>query len=198
MRELAYVSNTLVSAVNFGGKRFSEEAAANAAMATCHLGAAYLANGAPDAQFEHVLTAEPGLVRAFGVGLNLIERLPIAVAERVTALFQRDDIRERVARKRWVLDEVDALLANGTLIESVRDRNIEDAKETLSLLVIALRPEACVCLRVLVDEFPAFPRVLEQAERTAVIGESSRFIASVDDLGGIERFLAGLADAVRL
>ena len=198
MRELGYVSNALVSTVRFSGKRFTEESAANAAMATCHLGATYLGGDARDAHFDHVLTAEPGLVRAFAVGLSLIDRLPTAVAGRIGALFEREDVRERVARKPWVLAEVDALLANDALLESVRERDLEDAKDTLSLLAIALKPEACVCLRVLVDEFPAFPRVLEQADRTAVVGESSRVIATLADLARIEAFLAALAEAVKL
>jgi hypothetical protein len=198
MRELAYLSNALVTAVRRNGARFDHESAANAAMATCNLGSEYLAIGSPTDGFDHVLTTEPGLVRAFSVGFSLIQRLPIAVAEGVAALFARNDVRDRLAPKRWVLDEVDSLLANGALADSVRARKLDDAKETISLLVIALKPEACVGLRVLVDELPALPRVLEQSERTAAVGESSRFIASVGDLARIERFLSGLADAVRL
>jgi len=198
MRELAYLANALIAGTQHSGAPFGEEAAARAVTATCDLGLASMLWRIPDGHPAALITDEPGLIRAFAVGHSVLSRLPIAVADRLAELIERPGVRLRIGAKPWVLLEADALVKSGALRAAVLARTFDDAKETISLLQIVLEPHACTALRALVDDYPAFPLVLEQASNADKVLTGTRFIDSLEDLAAIDRLLKSLERWVRL
>ena len=203
MDELTYLANLLMVGVELGSERLESGPAANLVVATCNLGASHelwlAPAGDPVAAVQAMLQAEPGLVRLFRVGWHLLANLPVEAAERLVLLFSNEAVRERLQEKRWVLDEVDALLAVPDFKQTVAERNFEDAQETLKILGIALEPEAVVALCVLTDGVPRFARLFDgQPPEGAVLTFASRNFTTMSDLMAVHRFLDRLETQVRL
>lgn len=203
MDELTYLSNLLMVGTESGGERLESSQAANLVIATCTLGACHdlwlESAGDEVAAILDMLAREPGLVRLFRIGWQLLSNLPGMAAARLKSLFADQAVRERLAEKPWVLTEVDGLLGSPDFEAVVASRNFEDARETLKILGIALEPEAVVALCVLMDGVPRFARVLEQKPpEGAVMTYAARYISTMKDLLIVHRFLDDLANGVRL
>jgi len=204
MDELTYLANLLKVGIESGGERLDSTAAARLVVSTCNLGASHelwLENETdPVDAVLGMLHEEPGLVRLFRIGWHLLARLPGEAAERVIDLFTDSVVRDCLAEKPWVLEEVDALLGGSPdFAETVAGRDFEDARETLKILGIALEAEAVVVLCVLTDGIPKFARVLEERPpEGAAMTYASRDIATMSDLMAVHRFLDALGSQVRL
>lgn len=199
--ELVYLSNLVMAGLT---ATLSEVAAANLVLATCNLGGSYLlwaqAREAQESEanpFAEMLFEEPGLVRLFRIGWNLLARLPVQAANRLTRTFALPEVRQRLAAKPWVAEEVAELMRGFT--EMVRRGEYESAQDTLEVLAIALEPEAVPVLIQLIDAVPRFAQVLEPAQGEAqFVSNKGRYISSMADLAVLERYLSSLPNLVGL
>jgi hypothetical protein len=198
LNELVYMSNILMTGAEFRGGRFLESEAAKAVMANCSLGMDYLVSdrqtGAvdPDSYREHLLK-EPGLIQAFQIGYNLIGRLPLHCAVKVTNALTSIEAEDALRSSSTVRSEIDHILSDGGLIGRVKEGLIAEAKEIVDLLFIVFDHNECHCLTSLVDSFPCFPMVLDHPDSTPLkVDTSMRYIRSMADLAAIDHFLDDL------
>ena len=203
--ELAYLANLLMAGALRNGERIAEAVAAEIAMATCNLGGSYLlwiefGDEGDVSGYQEVLATDAGLVRLFRIGWHLLSRVPLQTVGRLQRLIADADIRAGLASRPMVLEEVDALISDGELLEQVRNHDYDEAKETVRLLTILLEPGAVVALCELVDSTPRLARSLEEGARTGVWDQgltTARNIDSMTDLMTIDGFLKSLAEQFR-
>jgi hypothetical protein len=160
-----------------------------------------------------MLSTEPGLVGLFRIGWNLLQRLPVQAANRLCQALWSDTAREMLSAKPWMLEEVDALLHQPSLVEIVKQRNYPAAQETLKVLTIALQPSAVDVLSPLIDDLPRLAEGLaeELAEGMGklldddsgnltperVQADGFRFISSTRDLFLLDKFLGQLVKLLK-
>jgi hypothetical protein len=203
--ELAYLANLLMAGALRDGERIAEAVAAEIAMATCNLGGSYLlwiefGDEGDVAGYQEVLATEAGLIRLFRIGWHLLSRVPLQTVGRIQRLMADADIRADLASRPMVLEEVDALISDGELLEQVRNQDYDGAKETVRLLTILLEPGAVVALCELVDSTPRLARSLEEGARTGAWDQTfttARDIDSMTDLMAIDGFLKSLSEQFR-
>ncbi|MDH3642957.1 MAG: hypothetical protein OES38_12725, partial [Gammaproteobacteria bacterium] len=209
--ELAYLSNVVMAQVSLGHtkntQRLTESQAANLVMATCNLGGSYVLwadareaeENAERSPFVDMLTEEPGLVRLFRVGWNLISHLPVQAASRLTRSLSSAEAAERLAAKPWLASEVAALVEDPSLVDVVREGGFDQAKDTLKILGIALEPAAIRALELLIDGAPRLAEALEDGGRAddPDAAPRARYIASMKDMLLLDRFLSQLHNQLR-
>lgn len=182
LAELAYLSNVVISGSTLDGDRFSQTQAAEAVSATCSLGLDYL--GSAD------LALEPGLIRLFRIGWNLVQGLPLDIARRAIAHIQSVD--STASMRGWMLDEISRAVSQDEFLGQVAAGQFEDVHETLDMLSLVISQERASELVVLVSDMPRLfvgptgPSALEE------IAQTKRFVASLDDLDRIDSLLDGL------
>ena len=182
MAEVAYLSNVVISGSTLDGDRFSQTQAAEAVSATCNLGLDYL--GAAD------LALEPGLIRLFRIGWNLVQGLPLDIARRAIAHIQSVD--STASMRGWMLDEILRAVSRDEFLGQVTAGQFEDVHETLDMLSLVISQERASELVVLVSDMPRLfvdptgPSALEE------VAQTKRFVASLDDLDRIDSLLDGL------
>jgi hypothetical protein len=185
------------------GERIPEPQAAEIAMATCNLGASYLlwiefGDDADVAAFTRLLGAEPGMVRLFRIGWQLLSRVPVQVVSRLQRLLAEPDIRSHLVQRPMVLSELDALLTGDELMQQIQAAQFVDARDTLRLLTILLEPTAVSVLCGLVDATPRLSSALEAKPGSwDEQYETSRNIDSMADLMQIDGFLKSLSGQIR-
>jgi hypothetical protein len=114
-------------------------------------------------------------------------------------VLQAPHVRDRLAHKQWILDDVDAALREPDLLQLIARGEFEDVGDNLVLLSLVLDPHACQCLRTLIADFPRFPLQLNVGFRPGHRAASdSRYINSVRDLERIEAFLRELDQSIRI
>jgi hypothetical protein len=198
LAELVFLANVLMAGSWYQGQRFTEPEAAHAALACANLGLDYLerrGNGERDA----ALLEAPGLVRLFRIGWQLLQALPRRCALALTATLRAGHVREQFAHKRWILEEVDSALHHPELTLLIELGEFEEAAESLVLLALVLDARAHHCLRVLIADFPRYPRQLDAGfERATLTTRSSRFLKSMHDLSRIDDLLDNLDTLLKL
>jgi len=197
MRELAYLANVLMAGAESQGRRYTATVAARTAMATANLGATFLLRDAAprtaDAdRIPAMLEQDPGVVRLFQVGFNLLSRIPLLCCE---AVYQAKDVQSR-RRGHTVYMEMEEILGTSVLTDLVSEGHFPEAKSVIDELPVVMDSAACVALRVLVDPIPAYPNVLGEAgaEAATYVDRRHRPIESIEDLERIGSFLSSLAN----
>ena len=198
LNELMYMSNILMTGAEFKGGRFLETEAAKAVMATCNLGMEYLVarqqteEDDTDLYRKH-LEKEPGLIQAFQVGFNLINRLPMRSASKTTEALTSNEADRVLSHSSMIRSDIDQVLADGGLTKKVEQGMLAEAKEIIDLLFMVFDPNDCNCLTALVDGFPCFPMTLDHPDKKPLKADASmRYIRSLNDLSAIDRFLNNL------
>ena len=188
-RELAYLSNVVMSAVRIGGNAPQEAQAASFTMATANLGLAYLqAQGGDELssvrEASAMLHAVPGVLRLFQVGYHLLHLVPDQCAEALRRVqFPLMKSPTRAARREASLQALADLIAQREYEKTrsmIEDISFIDATTATALTALTLTT-------------PEFPLLLDSTEGGAIyVVKGSRPIASLSDLEKIAAFLATL------
>lgn len=179
--ELAYLSNIVVVDMKIQGREFSESDAARFAVATANLGACWLLDdmdmpGDPLSSICRVLESEPGIVRLFQIGYQLLCEIPEQCAQAL----------ERVLRSRP---------RRSAVINLIRQKQYSAARSAIERLADVSDNATCVALNILVDSSPCFPSMLDgQAMCSMYVDKSSRYVGTTEDLQFIADFLDRLQD----
>jgi hypothetical protein len=202
--ELVYLSNTVMSQVTLGDTKLSEAQAANLALATCNLGGSYLlwidAREALDADvnaYGDLLSAEPGLVKLFRIGWNLLQHLPAQATNRMSQALSGAHTAEILATRPWLIDEVSTLLHDPDIVSLAKDRDFFAVRETLKVLSIVLEPGALEVLNLLIDDLPRLARALDHTDLDAIGPVRERYITCMQDLFLLDRYLGQLHHQVK-
>jgi len=198
LAELAYLANILMSGSALDGQRFTEADAAQAALACANLGLERMLGRDRDpfdrAQaVDDLLERAPGVVRLFQVGWQSIQALPKRCATALIETLRSDHVRERLARKRWILMEIESALSKPDILKLIEQGEFDDVGDNLVLLQLVLDERACQCLKTLIAAVPRYPIQLElgfeRAERTTA---ERRYFTRVDQLERVDRLLEDL------
>jgi hypothetical protein len=196
--ELAYLANILMVGCALDGKRFSEADAAQAALACANLGLDRLLGRDLDPldrtqTADDLLAAAPGVVRLFQVGWQMIHALPMRCATALIETLRSEHVRGRLARKRWILSEIESALTKPDILKLIEHGEFEDVGDNLVLLSLVLDARACHSLRTLIADVPRYPIQLElgfqRFERTT---NEHRYFTRVDQLERVDAFLDDL------
>ncbi|MEM7216995.1 MAG: DUF6178 family protein [Pseudomonadota bacterium] len=190
VEELAYLGNVLI--VGAVDCEFTETEAANAALSTANLGAAYLLSQ-QQVPIDALLRSEPGLIRAFSAGLNILQQIALRTARAVAAVLRDKTVRGRLGARAWLLDDVDSALAE--LVTSVDLGAFPAAHEALVMASLLFEPEMGQRLKLLVNEYPRLPGAVVPGERVHI---TTRNFDSLDDLQQVDALLQSLADHIKL
>ncbi len=193
--ETLYLANVLIAGVGLRGTAFSEANAVKAVQATCNLGFEYLIRetglAREEAHFE-LLSAEPGLIRPFQLGFSLLNRIPVAAASAIADFLRDSRTHSRLKRVPWIASQLDHLLPGHTFLKKVEERRFEDLKPDIQLLALVLDNVTILCLELLLDPFPVFPRILSMEPTPMRLDRSLRFVRDLEDLARIELCLSTL------
>jgi hypothetical protein len=198
-RELAYLSNLVITGCRMDSQEIPENTAANLIMATCNLAAGFVAWQAegetdPTAErFSEMLLAEPGLIRLFRIGWNLLGRIPLQVARSLNRLLLEESSPTRAALRPWLRDEVDSLLKSPGLLASIETGDFDDARETVAILSIVLDETAVEVLAQLVDSVPRLCGRLAPVH-TGKEGYNWRYLSSIQDFRTVDQLLNSLQE----
>ncbi|MGI9328912.1 MAG: DUF6178 family protein [Pseudomonadales bacterium] len=192
LAELVYLSNVLVAGSKDLGERFNEVEAANAALSTANLGAAYLVSQ-HGTSIEELLQSTPGLIRAFSVGWHVLHQVAGRTARALVATLRTPAVRHQLLNRAWIVDEVDVAIAD--FVNKVDLAKFDEVREALSFVSLVIEPEACARLRVLIAEFPRLPTNAVPGERVNI---NARRIDGLEDLRDVDEFLQSLAQQVKL
>ncbi len=204
LNEVVFLANVLMAGSWYQGGRFTQHEAAQAALACANLGMEYMLTYAQRDQPRDVvingsLETVPGVVRLFQVGWQVLQRLPRHAGEQLLAALRRPSVREQLARKRWMLDEIESAVSDPDLLELIEKGEFEDVSDNLVLLSLVLDPRACHCLRTLMTDFPRYPAQLNVGIRPGQSAvNTTGFIAALRDLDRVEEFLTRLDEWVRV
>jgi hypothetical protein len=201
--ELIFLANVLMSGSWYQGARFSEAAAAKAALACANLGLLHVleveTRGRPTsasdrtALIEQTLESPPGMVRLFQIGWHLIQALPMHAARTLLDVLRSEHVRDQLKRKRWILDEIESAVSEPDLLDLIEDGDFEDVSDNLVLLGLVLDGRACQCLRTVISDFPRYPLQLNLGFRPgSPPTNESQYLTTPDQLQTVNGFLSEL------
>ena len=145
-QELAYLGSVLVAGIAVDGSALSPTQARNAALATCNLGLETLHG-------ERVrIDREPGLIRLFLVGLNVLSTLPGRVADIFVQCLNALKKTGSDPLHRWLVEQAEIAVAD--LGDAVMKSDFEAAREAAMALCFVFEPRACRAVVPLLDELP--------------------------------------------
>lgn len=192
LAELVLLGNILVAGTTDQGEQFSEVEAANAALSISNMGAAFLVSQRND-DIDAMLSAEPGLTRAFSVGWHILHQIPTRAVRLLVATLREPALRTALAAREWILTEVDVAIAD--LVNNVDLAQFNDVRDSLSIVSLVIEPDVCERLRILIAEFPRLPLETIPGDKVAV---TSRHFDSLEDLREVDAFLADLGGHIKL
>ena len=147
-RELAYLVSLLIAGIAVDGTALSPTEARGAALATCNLGSETLRS-----QGERVrIDREPGLVRLFLVGLNVLNALPGRVLESFAQRLKTLRKASSEPLHEWLVEQAEVSVTE--LREAVGSGDFEAAREAAMALCFVFEPHACQAVVPLLDELP--------------------------------------------
>jgi Family of unknown function (DUF6178) len=202
LAELVYLANVLMAGATRRGERFDERAAARAVLACANLGMDVLLDPARNsraAAAAELLAEAPGVVRLFQVGWHVLQRLPARVAAVLEDTLQDPAMRQRLATRRWLADELVLALQDPPLLELIARRAFDVIADNLLLLSLLFDASACQSLHALLCDVPQYSREIDRrADATEhTVSSAVRAIATRRDLDRIDAFLAALPQRLR-
>lgn len=171
MNELAYLSNLLVQGEQCDGSRINVDDSARIVMATCNLGHELF----PASDID----VEPGLVRLFRIGWNVIQKLQGETLKALRHALRPEALQNLDLAKLWVLQEVARDLNQPSLDADLVLRRFDSLQDCFDLLELVFGAEVVKGLKLLASHIP---RSMDEQGRVS-------FISCQDDLRAISRFL---------
>ena len=182
-RELAYLATVLMAGSSLEGKPFTAGDARDAALATCALGLEYLRSK----RLELRLDKEPGLIRLFSLGWQLLGTLPDRVIDSMKASLVDLETTQRLKNSPWLRNE--AQIGIRDLQNAVAQHQFADARDALTFLAIVFDATACREIAPLLDQLPHFAPIIEKSETKS----HPRWIQSIADLDQVSSLLSKLS-----
>lgn len=194
-KELAYLSNILVSGSEYQGRRFTESKSMEAVLATANLGVEFvMIHRFGDYSNMDLCTQyiqERGaLINAFKVGFSLISDLPGQCIKRVSFILKSTALKSDKKHTQWILEEIEMGWKESYLLGKIKSKLFIEVKEQIEFLTLVLDNGTRTALNILVDSFPCFPSSFkDESSQSVYVNPNSRFIRSMDDLYLVGNFL---------
>ena len=191
--EIIYLANLLVEGTEVQRNRINELDAIKYVLGTCNLGLEYCVFeeswGSEKEILHALLRQEPGLIKAFRIGYNLISQLPI----RAAATLEQELMSAKALRKLHGYPWIEELVKK-TFARPIHGRAASISSECLAVLLDALLPigdnSICQQLRILCDSFPCYPQSLQPGENTQIyVDKRWRAIETWADLQQLYSFI---------
>ena len=173
-RELAYLASVLLASVTVNDEALSGEDAKGAAIALCNLGYEILRENGADAR----LGSEPGLVRPFLVGWQMIGEVPGRVVDAFKRALEELRAATSLPMHEWLVEEAQGAYAD--LYAAFARRNFGAAREAVRMLSFVFDARSSRAAVPLMDEVPRIS--------TAASGkDSARGVRWIDSLADLRR-----------
>jgi hypothetical protein len=176
-RELAYLATVLMAGSSLEGQSFTGGDARDAALATCNLGVEFIHSR----QAESKLDREPGLIRLFLVGWQLLAALRNRVIDAMKTSLADLETAQRPKTGLWLRNE--AQIGIRDLQTAVERHHFADARDAATFLSIVFDATACQAIAPLLDHLPHFSKNQSQP----------RWIESIADLDQVSSLLSNLS-----
>jgi hypothetical protein len=147
-RELAYLASVLMAGASLENSRFNGRDSRDAALATCNLGLEYLQSK----QLELRLDVEPGLIRLFTIGWQLLRGLREDVLEAIEHSYLSPPASQRLDKQPWLRLEV--AIGIRDLRKALDQLEYGDARDAVIFLSIFFDASACRAIAPIFDEVP--------------------------------------------
>ncbi len=178
LAEVVYLSNVLMVGWSLDGKAVAEKTSVEIVMATASLGLDYLGSADPLQE----LVSEPGLIRLFRIGWQVVQGLPVSVARRLQRVLDALDFTQ--SRRAWMFAEVRAEIGKPEFLAGIEAADFDTAHESLHMMSLLLPFAACAQLRALVNDLPRIVAEVSDDDEPEVTKFS--FFASLDDLDEVD------------
>ena len=182
-RELAYLATVLMAGSSLEGQPFTGGDARDAALATCNLGLECLQSK----RLELRLDKEPGLIRLFSIGWQLLDTLRDFVIDAMRASLADLETTQRLKASPWLRSE--AQFGIRDLQNAVEQHQFADARDAASFLSIVFDATACRAIAPLLDLLPHFATIVEKSHNRT----RPRWIESIADLDQVNSLLSKLS-----
>lgn len=149
-RELAYLSSVLIAGASVAGSALKPAEAQGAALATCSLGLETLTSSGRPIGMDR----EPGLVRLFLMGRNVLSTLPSTVVDAFAHRLERLKQARSEPLHEWLVEQAEDSVT--ALREAVGKADFEEAREAAMALCFVFEPRLCRAVMPLLDELPQF------------------------------------------
>jgi hypothetical protein len=169
MQELSYLSNIIMMGASLGGQRFTEREAGTAVLATCNLGLEYC----PDARIDR----EPGLVRFFQLGWNLIQQIPGTSVDALVEALESKTLTAQMGIRAWLVADLVKEFKGARFHADLALGRFDNIQDALHMMSLVLDDQACHALGLFVADFP---RTVDSAPGSET--QTRRFISSLQDL----------------
>lgn len=195
--EILYLANVLMEGMPVQGGRLPDALALQGAWALCNLGLETCVFeeswGSEEEMLKAFLQTEPGLIKAFRLGLHRISDLPGRVVRLLEAELASPPCKRRLRNYPWVQEQVTYALtkfALGTEVEGTAGNALNALLDSLLFLV---DNTVCQQLRVIADALPRFPRSLDVNAVPGVhVDARWRFIETPADVRRLQHFIQDL------
>jgi Family of unknown function (DUF6178) len=182
-RELAYLATVLMAGSSLQGEPFTGGDARDAAFATCNLGLEFIHSRRTALNLDR----EPGLIRLFLVGWQLLDALRSRVIEAMKASLGHLETTQRLKASPWLRNE--AQIGIRDLQNAVERQQFADARDAATFLSIVFDATACREIAPLLDHLPHFAPIIEKGENKSQPG----WIESIADLDRVSSLLSNLS-----
>jgi hypothetical protein len=182
-RELAYLATVLMAGSSLEGQPFTGGDARDAALATCNLGVEFIQSSNTPLKLD----AEPGLIRPFLIGRQLLDTLRDRVIDAMKASLTDLGTSPRLRNSPWLRNE--AQIGIRDLQDAVERHHFTDASDAVIFLSIVFDATACREIAPLLDHLPHFAPAIERSENKS----QPRWIESIADLNRVNSLLSNLS-----
>jgi Family of unknown function (DUF6178) len=182
-RELAYLATVLMAGSSLEGEPFTGGDARDAAFATCNLGVEFIHSR----QTGLKLDGEPGLIRLFLIGWQLLDTLRNRVIGAMKVSLADLETTQRLKTSPWLRNE--AQMGIRDLQNAVERHQFADARDAATFLSIVFDATACREIVPLLDHLPHFAPIIEKSENNS----QPRWIESIADLDRVSSLLSNLS-----
>jgi hypothetical protein len=183
-RELAYLATVLMAGSTIESHPFTAGHARDAALATCNLGLEFI----QARQVASRLDIEPGLIRLFSIGWQLLGALRGRVIDAIKTSFVDLETTQRLKNSPWLRNEVQIGIRG--LQNAVEQQQFADARDAVIFLSIVLDATACRAISPLLDHLPHLATITERRSHRKL----PRWIDSIADLDEVSSLLSKLSE----
>jgi hypothetical protein len=177
-RELAYLATVLIAGSSLEDQPFTGGPARDAALATCNLGVEFVQLR----QIALKLDTEPGLIRLFLIGWQLLDTLRDRVSDAMEASLTDLETSPRPKNFSWLSNE--ARIGIRDLRNAVEQHQFADARDAATFLSIIFDATVCRAIAPLLDHLPHFATSSNKSQ--------PRWIESMADLDQVNSLLSRL------
>jgi Family of unknown function (DUF6178) len=182
-RELAYLATVLMAGSSLEGQPFTGSEARDAALATCNLGVEFIQSR----QVALKLDREPGLIRLFLIGWQMLDALRDRIIDAMKASLEGLETSQCLQNTSWLRNE--ARIGIHDLQKAVLQRRFADARDAAVFLSIVFDATTCRAIAPLLDHLPHFATIAKKSNNKS----QPRWIESSTGLDQVSSLLSNLS-----